>query len=144
MKARACNCHSLRQATRRVTQLYDRVLAPLDLRATQFSLLAEIDRLGPIAINPLADAMIMDRATLGHNLRPLEARGYIRAEVDKDDRRSRRISLTPVGRNVLARANKLWRRAQDRFEATIGAQESAALRRMLRRVADADLGIADL
>lgn len=138
-----CNCHSLRQATRRVTQLYDRMLAPLDLRATQYSLLGEIDRLGPVAINPLADVMVMDRATLGHNLRPLETRGYVRVEVDEDDRRSRRISLTPAGRNILARAEKLWRKAQDKFNDTIGSHESAALRKMLRRVADADLEISD-
>ena len=120
------------------------MLSPLELRATQFSLLSEIDRLGPVAINPLADAIIMDRATLGHNLVPLEARGFIRIEVDEDDRRSRKISLTPAGRNVLARANKLWRKAQDRFEDMIGVQEAAILRRTLRRVASADLGIADL
>ena len=117
MNALPCNCHSLRQATRRVTQLYDRMLAPLDLRATQYSLLSEIDRLGPVAINPLADAMIMDRATLGHNLRPLEARGYVRVEVGEDDRRSRQISLTPAGCSTLARAKKLWRKAQDRSTA---------------------------
>jgi hypothetical protein len=39
-----CNCHALRQATRRVTQLYDHLLAPLGLRATQFSLLTEVAR----------------------------------------------------------------------------------------------------
>ena len=49
----ACNCLSLRQATRRVTQLYDQALAPLDLRATQLSMLREIDRLRPIALNPV-------------------------------------------------------------------------------------------
>ena len=41
-----CNCLSLRQAARRVTQLYDQALAPLDLRATQLSLLRTIDQLG--------------------------------------------------------------------------------------------------
>lgn len=143
MIASLCNCHSLRQATRRVTQLYDRMLAPLDLRATQYMLLREIGRLGPVAMNPLADAMVMDRATLGHNLRPLEVRRYVRVEVGEDDRRSRQISLTPAGRSILARAEKLWRKAQDRFEETIGAQESAALRKMLRRVSNADLGVSD-
>jgi hypothetical protein len=42
-----CNRLSLRQATRRVTLLCDQALAPLDLRATQLSMLREIDRLGP-------------------------------------------------------------------------------------------------
>jgi hypothetical protein len=65
-----CNRLSLRQATRRVTQLCDQALAPLDLWATQLSMLREIDRLGPIALNPLAEAMVVDRATPNHNVRP--------------------------------------------------------------------------
>jgi DNA-binding MarR family transcriptional regulator len=67
----------------------------------------------------------------------------VRVEVGEDDRRSRQISLTPAGRSTLARAKKLWRKAQDRFEETIGGQESAALRKMLRQVADADLGVSE-
>ena len=129
-----CNCLSLRQATRRVTQLYDQALAPLDLRATQFSLLREVERLGPVALNPLAEAMVMDRATLGHNVRPLEARGLLRLAVGKD-RRSREVTITKAGRDTLARAWKLWRRAQQSFETEVGPEESAALRAMLHRVA---------
>jgi hypothetical protein len=40
---------SLRQATRRVTLLCDQALAPLQLRATQLSMLRETDWLGPAA-----------------------------------------------------------------------------------------------
>jgi hypothetical protein len=60
-----CNCYALRQATRRVTQLYDHLLAPLGLLATQYALLVEVERRGPVSLIPLADAMVMDRATLG-------------------------------------------------------------------------------
>jgi DNA-binding MarR family transcriptional regulator len=101
----ACNCLSLRQATRRVTQLYDQALAPLDLRATQFALLRAIERRGPIALNPLAEEMVLDRATLGHNVRPLEARGLVRLAVGKD-RRSREVSVTRAGRATIAEARK--------------------------------------
>src|SRR5271154_6588291 len=110
-----CNCLSLRQATRRVTQLYDQALAPLDLRATQLSTLRTINQLGAIALNPLAEAMVMDRATLGHNVRPLQARGLVRLAVGKD-RRSREVSLTKKGRKTLAEGWKQWRRAQNAFE----------------------------
>ena len=129
-----CHCHALRQATRRVTQLYDHALAPLGLRATQYALLLEVERRGPITLIPLADALIMDRATLGHNIRPLEAEGYLALSVGRD-RRSREVSLTRSGRKILARAKPLWRRAQAIFEAEIGADEAAGLQTLLRRVA---------
>jgi DNA-binding MarR family transcriptional regulator len=137
----SCNCLSLRQATRRVTQLYDQALAPLDLRATQFSLLTEVDRLGPVALNALAEAMVMDRATIGHNVRPLIARGLLRLEVGKD-RRSREVSITPDGQDRLVQGQELWRHAQRAFEDEIGAETAATLRDVLRRVAAADFALA--
>jgi DNA-binding MarR family transcriptional regulator len=134
-----CDCYCLRQATRRVTQLFDRTLAPLNLRSTQYSLLNEVARLGPIAIIPLAEALVMDRATLGHNIRPLEGRGYLRVVVGVD-RRSREVSITKAGEDVLAKGTELWRRAQLAFEEAIGREESARLRAALLRVAAADFG----
>jgi DNA-binding MarR family transcriptional regulator len=137
----SCNCLSLRQAARRVTQLYDQALAPLDIRATQLSMLRTIDRLGPVALNALAEAMVMDRATMGHNVRPLAARGLIRLAVGSD-RRSREVALTPAGRAVLARSRKLWRKAQTVFEKKIGVETAATLRSLLHRVSAADFSIA--
>ena len=99
----------------------------------------EIARLGPIAIIPLAEAIVMDRATLGHNLRPLEARGYVKIVVGQD-RRSREVSVTKAGRDMLAKGTQLWRRAQLAFEEAIGQDESAKLRAALLRVAAADFG----
>jgi len=129
-----CNCLSLRQATRRVTQLYDQAFAPIGLRATQYSLLNQIERLAPIALNPLAEAMVMDRATLGHNIRPLVARGLVRMAVGRD-RRSREVSATAAGRDALALGRPLWRHAQAIFEGGIGPRDAAALRSLLHRVA---------
>jgi DNA-binding MarR family transcriptional regulator len=131
--ATPCNCYALRQAARRVTQLYDRALAPLDLRATQYSLLVEIERLGPISLIPLAAAMVMDRATLGHNVRPLLAQGYVSLSVGRD-RRSREVVLTERGRKILQKARPLWRRAQAVFERDMGVEEAAQLRAQLDRV----------
>src|SRR5262249_35374135 len=59
-----CNCFALRAAARHVTALYDQALAPLDLRITQFSILATLRQAGPLTVNALADAMVMDRTTL--------------------------------------------------------------------------------
>jgi DNA-binding MarR family transcriptional regulator len=137
----ACNCLSLRQATRRVTQLYDQALAPLDLRATQYALLSAIERRGPIALNPLAEEMVLDRATLGHNVRPLKARGLVRLAVGKD-RRSREVSITRAGRATIAEARKYWRRPARVIEGELGADTSAMLRSVLRRVAAAEFALA--
>ena len=137
----ACNCYALRRASRRVSQFYDQALAPAGLRATQFMLLVEIETRGPIALLPLARHMVMDRATIGHNIRPLEADGYLSVTVG-EDRRSREVALTKAGRKVLAEAKPLWQLAHAAFEAAVGARQSAALRTTLGRVADSEFAVA--
>ena len=128
-----CNCLSLRQATRRVTQLYNHAMAEIDLRATQFQLLAMCRMHGPVTLNVLADLMVMDRATIGHNLRPLQARGLIRLTVGKD-RRSREVRITASGQVLFAKGLKIWRKIQHAFEQEFGEAEASALRKTLQRI----------
>src|SRR5207237_243828 len=72
-----CNCLAIRQASRHVTQFYDQLLAPSGLRTTQFAILGRLRRSGPMPINALAAALVMDRTTLGRNILPLERDGLI-------------------------------------------------------------------
>jgi len=130
-----CNCLALRQAARQATQLYDRHLAPAGLRTTQFSVLINLRRLGPMTINRLAAQMVMDRTTLGRNVLPLERDGLIAIRQGKADKRRRELELTKAGAERLRRAVKLWANAQAEFETQFGAGRAAALRAELRDVA---------
>ena len=134
---RSCYCLALRQAARRVTQVYDRALAPAGLRGTQLPILVRLAEAGPTPMKALAAFMVMDRATLGHNIRPLEAQGLVALTVGAD-RRSRLVALTDTGRTRLETARRLWRDAQDQFETAFGADNAAALRTLLNQVSHAD------
>ena len=123
-----CNGATLRKATRRVTQLYDAVLAPCGLTISQRSILVHIDRAGNPTMSDLARALVLDRSALAHNLKPLERDGYVEQARDAADGRSRRMSLTQTGRAKLVESNKLWRRAQDRFEKVYGPEKAEQLR----------------
>jgi len=140
-----CNCFAVRSAARHVSQFYDQVLAPTGLRTTQFSVLAKLKRNGPLAINRLAENMVMDRTTLGRNILPLERDGLIRIEPDPNDRRAKALHLTKAGEKRLEAARKGWSEAQARFETTFGPKRAADLRSILRAVVatdfEADLGI---
>src|SRR5215471_7454867 len=92
-----CNCFAVRSAARHVTQLYDQLLAPVGLRATQYSILSKLKRKGPLTINALADAMVMDRTTLGRTVQPLERDGLIRIERAPSDRRAKELRLSKAG-----------------------------------------------
>jgi DNA-binding MarR family transcriptional regulator len=129
-----CHCHRLRAAARRATLFYDRRLAPLDLRITQFSLLARIRAAGAIPLKDLAARQAMDRTTLSRTLAPLLGRGLV-ALRDGPDRRTRGAVLTRRGLALLRRARGLWRRAQTEFEAALGR---AATGRLLAVLAEAE------
>jgi len=126
-----CNCTALRKATRRVSQLYDSALEPCGLRTTQRAILNHIARAGTPSMGDLAEALVMDRGALTHNLKPLERDGLIKISVDPQDRRNRLIALTAQGRAKLAESEVLWARAQRGFEASFGAAKSASLRKAL-------------
>jgi len=131
----ACNCLALRQAARHITQLYDEFLAPSGVRATQYSILARLRRNGPMTINALAAELVMDRTTLGRNIRPLQRDGLIAVVAAKSDRRSKELRLTAAGAARFGAARKAWRQAQARFETSFGVKRAAELRQLLHEVA---------
>ena len=128
-----CNCLALRQAARHVSQIYDSHLAQTGLRGSQYSILSKLNRLGPLSINELAKAMVMDRTTLGRAIRPLE-RDKLLTIAAGDDARVRRLKLTPTGETRFKAAQAKWRQAQKEFELAFGPRDAADLRGALRRV----------
>jgi len=128
-----CNCLALRQAARHVSQFYDGHLASEGLKTTQYSILAKLNRLGPLSINKLAESMVMDRTTLGRAVRPLE-RDKLLAIGAGDDGRTRSLKLTPAGQARLKAAAAKWREAQKEFELAFGVPDAAAMRSVLHRV----------
>jgi DNA-binding MarR family transcriptional regulator len=117
--------------------MYDAALAPIGLKSTQFAILSAIGRRAddPPTMRELADIMVMDRSTLGQNLRPLERDRLVAWEPSETDRRRKLVVLTKEGRARCARARPLWRAVQERFERTLGTAEAARLRRILLGVA---------
>jgi DNA-binding MarR family transcriptional regulator len=128
----------LRKASRRVSQLYDQALAPMGIKITQYAILSEVDRgrpEGPVTMRELAAAMIMDRSTLGHNLKPLERDDLVTVRLAIDDRRKRYVELTGKGKAILQKSRRLWRLAEGRFEKIFGKESAAKLRAVLIDIA---------
>ena len=127
----ACLCLHVQRAARALARRFDVVLRPLDLTSGQFSLLTSLNRPAPPTIGSVAELLAMDRTTLTANLKPLERRGLIQVAIDKDDKRSRRLIITPAGRELLAKAYPIWREAHTALEFKIANGSAEDLRRML-------------
>lgn len=118
---RICACANLRKAARAVTRLYDRILRPTGLRVTQLALLVAVSALGPISVTTLAKKTLMDRTTLGKNLKLLENRYLIRIRPG-EDRRVREVALSDEGLDILLKALPYWEEAQDKMIKGIGEE----------------------
>jgi DNA-binding MarR family transcriptional regulator len=132
-----CNASAAKKAARRLSLMYDTVLAPTGLKSSQYGILSELNSRGAAlpTVRELAEELVMDRSTLGQNLRPLERDALITLLTDPRDRRSRLIALTKLGIAKLSEAARYWRIAQDHFEATFGQEEAAHLRSVLLGIA---------
>lgn len=121
-----CLCAALRKATRAVTRLYDEALRPAGLRVTQYSLLRNLAR-GEQRMRDLAGVLVVEETALNRSARGLAERGWIAIRTG-DDRRERRLSITPAGRAVLAASEPLWAAAQRRMAGELGGRWDGLLR----------------
>jgi DNA-binding MarR family transcriptional regulator len=110
--------------------LYDAYLRPAGLRVTQYSLLKNVIAREPVSVNQLAEATVTDRTTLTRNLRVLQQNGLIRIQ-EGEDRRSREVTVTPRGREAVAKATPCWEQAQAHVVGQVGAGHWRILREEL-------------
>jgi len=130
---KSCVCFIARKAARCITQFYDEMLRPVDLRSTQLILLNSIRILGPVSIKRMAKAVVMDRSALARNLKPLDKQGLIRIERG-EDLRERVVTLTELGLEKATKAFPLWEKAQAEVQNKLGGEDLDTLFASLSKV----------
>lgn len=122
-----CYCAAVRSAARKTTALYDSILEPAGVTLAQYSLLRKIERAGKVSLTRLGRIAELDRSTVGRNVKALEQLRLVRT-APAEDRREAAVRLAPAGEETLRRAAPLWREAQRRVEAALGASGAEHLR----------------
>lgn len=117
----SCLNFALRRASRAVSQLFDKELAPLNLRSTQLNLLIGISEQKNKSLTEIAAHMVMDRTTLTRNLKPLEKAGLI-SNMALSDKRVRSYKLTLEGESLVQKALPLWQKCHTALEECLGEE----------------------
>lgn len=113
-----CACAALRRASRATTQLYDLVLQPSGLKATQFFALRRIYEAGEIPQWKFAREEAVAVETLSRRFAALRRKGLI--SVKTGAKHGEQVySLTEAGKQALALAMPYWQRAQERLNRTL-------------------------
>ncbi|WP_293898763.1 MarR family winged helix-turn-helix transcriptional regulator [Phenylobacterium sp.] len=130
-----CLCLHAQRAARGLARRFDEALRPAGLTNGQFSLMMALNGPEPATMGAAATLLGTDRTTLTGALKPLVRQGLAEVRVDGQDRRARRIALTPQGRTRLAAALPLWREAHAALEVDLDGADPARIRRDLQSLA---------
>jgi len=129
-----CASFNFRKTARAVTSLFDTALQKSGIRSTQFAILVGIAKSQPVSIGALANLLVIDDTTLTRSLRLLQTEGFI-AISNRAAMRQRFLTITAKGERVLGRSLPAWRKAQERFVATVGSGYWLNLRNELHTLA---------
>ena len=122
-----CLCLHLQRAARALARRFDDALRPLGM-----TMMMALNRPVPPSIGSVASLLSMDRTTLTAALKPLQRRELVIVMVDGEDRRGRRLKLTPAGRALLARAVPVWRHTHAAVDRLLPPDGADRLRQALQ------------
>ena len=108
-----------------------------DLTAVQYAALVTIRAHPGIDATRLSEIIHFDRSTIGDVLDRMEGKGWVLRQSTPDDRRIKRLQLSPEGLAVLQQVAPGIRRVQERLLAGLTAVEAKTLVRLLAKMADA-------
>jgi DNA-binding MarR family transcriptional regulator len=110
---------SYRKASRVISQIYDRELAEVGLKCTQFSILRAVREMQQTTNAQLQELLVLEQTTLTRGLKPLIRDGFIKMQPGMD-KREKLLSLTREGRQLYRKADRKWQQAQDTVIGKLG------------------------
>jgi MarR family transcriptional regulator, organic hydroperoxide resistance regulator len=113
-------CFALAVASRTVIALYRPLLEPMGLTHPQYLVMLALWEHDPRSGRELAGLLQLDPGTLTPLLKRLETAGYLLRRRDPADERSLAVTLTPAGRALRARAERIPPAIIDRLRMSVG------------------------
>jgi DNA-binding MarR family transcriptional regulator len=125
----------LRIAHVRAARTGNEALRPLGIETRHLGVLLMLDREGPLSQTRIGAQLGADKSQMGRSVDDLERLGLAVRRADPQDRRTRQVSLTPEGEEMLARAKKAAAGAAGEIFQALSTGEQATLRDLLSRIA---------
>ncbi len=100
-------CFALAVASRTVISLYRPLLEPMGLTHPQYLVMLALWEAEPLRVSELADRLSLEPATLSPLLKRLETGGLVTRRREPADERAVAITLTPAGRCLRRKAERV-------------------------------------
>ena len=125
------------KATRVLEQHGHRSIAGLEMGLSDFGVLEALLHKGPLAIKDLGAKVLLTSGSITTAIDRLERRGLVERGNDENDRRSRIVRLTPLGRQMIRKAFASHRIAMEEAVSGLPAEDHSRLIDLLRRLGQA-------
>lgn len=114
------------------------VMNEAGLTMAQMVTLMLLEKLRPLSVSSVAVCIKLSRAAASHMVDRLVTAGLVARSEDPDDRRHKRITITPAGRELIQRTREQrtreFTRILSRLSAEVQAQFGKALARVLEEL----------
>jgi len=115
---------------------FDRQSTGLGLTRAQWSVLAHLKRKDGVQQKTLAQLIDIKPITLARHIDRLEAEGWVERRDDPDDRRAKRVFLTPKSTPVLNSLRKLGQKVLKQSMQGVTEDEEALVLRVMLQIRD--------
>ncbi|HXK54277.1 MAG TPA: MarR family transcriptional regulator [Hyphomicrobiales bacterium] len=130
--------HLLRRFHQIAVGVFLKECADFDLTPVQFSILATLAQTSPLDQIRLSGFAALDRTTISVVVRRLESRGLVARNISARDRRSKMISITPRGLELMHEILPRVRQIQDILLAPLAPGERETFRALLQKAVEAN------
>ncbi len=124
----------LRRAFQRSVAIFTEETREQDITSPQYIILVALALRPGTDQASLAEAVDLDRWTTSDVLTRLVRRGLVVRDVDRSDRRCRKLVLTEAGETLVREMEPCGQRVNQRLLAPLEAEEQRELLRLLRKV----------
>lgn len=131
--ASRCIAVRLRMLNRVITNIYDDLLRPLDLKVSQMNILVATATMGTARPSHVCEHLHLDGSTLSRNVERMKVRGWLEIVPDEDGR-SQPFRLTSQGRKLLEKAVPAWVEAQQQVQKIFGDGFVEELNKAIKRI----------
>lgn len=121
-KKTSCICINIRRIANELTNYYDKMMEPLGITITQYSIMSSLNKLGDCSVSDLAKHMGLARTTMVRTLKPLFTKELVE-DISMEGTRNRKLRLTKKGQEIYVKAKPLWQSAQEDVIKILGKDE---------------------
>ena len=126
--------HLVRRAHQRSVALFMEEAADFEVTPVQFAILHALQEQPGEDQVTLATRVAFDAATSGSVIGRLESKGWVRREPDAQDRRRKRLWITPEGRTVAIKMRRAASNTQERLLAPLDEPERTQMSALLAKL----------